>query len=263
MRWSASNCSPRASTPPTPNGSSAPRRGARILRHVRDADVGRHDRAGRVRRGRGRGPGPGCAGRRSVALAVLDAAGIPPEAAEPRQQDGDRIAAGAEVLRISAPLRELLGAERTMLAILTHLSGIATATRAWADALSGTGCAVRDTRKTLPGRPAPAREVRGALRRRPEPPHGPRRRRADQGQPRAGGLWYSAPAIAAVRAAAPVLADGGGMRDTLDQVREALIGPRGNPSCSTTWAWPSCAWPSPSRKPLPAGPARSQRRPAP
>ena len=46
---------------------------------------------------------------------------------------------------------ELLGAERTLLNFLTHLSGIATATRAWADALAGTGCAVRDTRKTTPG----------------------------------------------------------------------------------------------------------------
>jgi nicotinate-nucleotide pyrophosphorylase (carboxylating) len=86
-----------------------------------------------------------------VALAVLGAAGIPPESAEPRRADGDLIDAGTEVLRIDAPLRELLGAERTLLNFLTHLSGVATATRAWADALSGTGCAVRDTRKTTPG----------------------------------------------------------------------------------------------------------------
>jgi nicotinate-nucleotide pyrophosphorylase (carboxylating) len=94
---------------------------------------------------------PGVLAGVPVALAVLDAAGIPPRAAEPMRADGDRIAEGAEVLRIRAPLRELLGAERTLLNFLTHLSGIATATRAWADALSGTGCAVRDTRKTIPG----------------------------------------------------------------------------------------------------------------
>ena len=94
---------------------------------------------------------PGVLAGLPVALAVLDAAGVPPEAAEPRHADGDRIAAGAEVLRIRSDLRELLGAERTLLNVLTHLSGIATATRAWADALSGTGCAVRDTRKTIPG----------------------------------------------------------------------------------------------------------------
>jgi nicotinate-nucleotide pyrophosphorylase (carboxylating) len=52
---------------------------------------------------------------------------------------------------IRAPLRELLGAERTLLNFLTHLSGIATATRAWVDALDGTGASVRDTRKTIPG----------------------------------------------------------------------------------------------------------------
>ena len=94
---------------------------------------------------------PGVLAGLPVALAVLDVAGVPPEAAEPRHADGDRIAAGAEVLRIRSGLRELLGAERTLLNVLTHLSGIATATRAWADALSGTGCAVRDTRKTTPG----------------------------------------------------------------------------------------------------------------
>ena len=94
---------------------------------------------------------PGVLAGLPVALAVLDAAGVPPEAAEPPHADGDRVAAGAEVLRIRSGLRELLGAERTLLNVLTHLSGIATATRAWADALSGTGCAVRDTRKTIPG----------------------------------------------------------------------------------------------------------------
>ncbi len=86
-----------------------------------------------------------------MALAVLDAAGIPTAAAEPLRTDGDLIGAGTEVLRINAPLRELLGAERTLLNFLTHLSGIATTTRTWVDAVSGTGCAVRDTRKTIPG----------------------------------------------------------------------------------------------------------------
>ena len=94
---------------------------------------------------------PGVLAGVPVALAVLDLAGLPPESAEPLRTDGDRIDAGTEVLRIHAPLRELLGAERTLLNFLTHLSGIATATRAWVDAVSGTGCAVRDTRKTTPG----------------------------------------------------------------------------------------------------------------
>ena len=94
---------------------------------------------------------PGVLAGLPVALTVLDIAGIPPGSAEPLRGDGDRIDAGTEVLRIHAPLAELLGAERTLLNFLTHLSGIATATRAWVDAVSGTGCAVRDTRKTTPG----------------------------------------------------------------------------------------------------------------
>jgi len=94
---------------------------------------------------------PGALAGVPVALAVLDLAGLTPESAEPLRTDGDRIDAGTEVLRIHAPLRELLGAERTLLNFLTHLSGIATATRAWMDAVAGTGCAVRDTRKTTPG----------------------------------------------------------------------------------------------------------------
>ena len=97
---------------------------------------------------------PGVLAGLPVALAVLDAAGIPPAAvlgSGPVRADGDRLDPGTEVLRIDAPLRELLGAERTLLNFLTHLSGIATATRAWACALAGTGCRVRDTRKTTPG----------------------------------------------------------------------------------------------------------------
>ena len=65
--------------------------------------------------------------------------------------DGARIGAGEAVLRVSGPAPAVLGAERTMLNFLTHLSGVATATRAWADAIAGTGAAVRDTRKTTPG----------------------------------------------------------------------------------------------------------------
>src|ERR1700760_3988800 len=94
---------------------------------------------------------PGTLAGLPVALAVLELAGLPAEEAKLLAADGDRLAAGTEVLRIDAPLRELLGAERTLLNFLTHLSGVATATRAWADALAGTGCVVRDTRKTVPG----------------------------------------------------------------------------------------------------------------
>jgi nicotinate-nucleotide pyrophosphorylase (carboxylating) len=84
-----------------------------------------------------------------VALAVLDAAGA--GLGVQLSADGDRIAPGDAVLRVSGPAVAVLGVERTMLNLLTHLSGIATATRAWADAVAGTGAVIRDTRKTTPG----------------------------------------------------------------------------------------------------------------
>ena len=68
-----------------------------------------------------------------------------------RIADGTRVAKGTVVLTVVAPTRELLTAERTMLNLLCHLSGIATATARWVDAVEGTSCKIRDTRKTLPG----------------------------------------------------------------------------------------------------------------
>ena len=47
--------------------------------------------------------------------------------------------------------RLLLQGERTALNLLSHLSAIATATRAWAEALGDSTTKVRDTRKTTPG----------------------------------------------------------------------------------------------------------------
>ncbi|MCM6773246.1 carboxylating nicotinate-nucleotide diphosphorylase [Nocardia sp. CDC159] len=68
-----------------------------------------------------------------------------------RVGEGARVRAGDVVLGVVAPTRGLLVAERTMLNLVTHLSGIATATAAWVDAVSGTSCKIRDSRKTLPG----------------------------------------------------------------------------------------------------------------
>ena len=94
---------------------------------------------------------PGVLAGLPVAMAVLDAAGFAPGAVQPLRADGDRVGPGTAVLRIHGPLREMLGAERTLLNFLTHLSGIATVTRAWVDELAGTGAVLRDTRKTTPG----------------------------------------------------------------------------------------------------------------
>lgn len=66
-------------------------------------------------------------------------------------RDGERVAPGTRLARITGPTRCLLVAERTALNLLCHLSGVATLTRRWADALEGTTARVRDTRKTTPG----------------------------------------------------------------------------------------------------------------
>jgi nicotinate-nucleotide pyrophosphorylase (carboxylating) len=162
---------------------------------------------------------PGVLAGLPVALAVLDAAGLPPEAAQPRRADGDRIGEGSQVLRIAAPLRDLLGAERTLLNFLTHLSGVATATRAWADALAGTGCAVRDTRKTTPGlRQLEKYAVRCGGGQNHRMGLGDAALIKDNHVVAAGGV---AAAIAAVRAAAPAVPLEVEC-DTLAQVREAL-----------------------------------------
>ena len=90
-------------------------------------------------------------GGRGVSGTALAANGERGVSARALVADGERIGAGDAVLRVSGPAPAVLGAERTLLNFLTHLSGIATATRAWADAIEGTGAAVRDTRKTTPG----------------------------------------------------------------------------------------------------------------
>ncbi len=65
--------------------------------------------------------------------------------------DGTTVTTGTTVAEVTAPTLLLLTAERTALNLLCHLSGVATATRRWADALGGTSAVVRDTRKTTPG----------------------------------------------------------------------------------------------------------------
>ncbi|HEX6336224.1 MAG TPA: carboxylating nicotinate-nucleotide diphosphorylase [Jiangellaceae bacterium] len=64
--------------------------------------------------------------------------------------DGARVRRGDVLAAVTGPTRRLLLAERTALNLLCRLSGIATATRQWADALAGTRAVVRDTRKTTP-----------------------------------------------------------------------------------------------------------------
>ncbi|RII12476.1 Nicotinate-nucleotide pyrophosphorylase [carboxylating] [Streptomyces sp. YIM 130001] len=86
-----------------------------------------------------------------VAEAVLSVVCEEEFEVERHVEDGDRVAAGQPLLSVTTRTRDLLTGERSALNLLCRLSGIATATRAWADALEGTKAEVRDTRKTTPG----------------------------------------------------------------------------------------------------------------
>lgn len=95
---------------------------------------------------------PGVAAGVDIALLVLDEVlGADGYRVIDRVEDGARLEARSAILTVEAPTRGLLTAERTMLNLMCHLSGIATATAAWVDAVAGTHAKIRDTRKTLPG----------------------------------------------------------------------------------------------------------------
>ena len=74
-----------------------------------------------------------------------------PAAFRPEVADSAPVEAGAVIGHFAGPARVLLAAERTMLNLLGHLSGVATLTAAFVEAVAGTGAVVRDTRKTTPG----------------------------------------------------------------------------------------------------------------
>src|SRR6201997_5305431 len=95
---------------------------------------------------------PGVIAGVDIALLVLDEV-LGPDGyrVKERVEDGARLDAGGALVVVEAPTQGLLTAERTMLNLVCHLSGIATATAAWVDAVEGTTAKIRDTRKTLPG----------------------------------------------------------------------------------------------------------------
>lgn len=70
--------------------------------------------------------------------------------------EGQPLAADAELVSLTADARALLSAERAALNFVQLLSAVATRTRAYVEAIAGCspnprGCRVLDTRKTLPG----------------------------------------------------------------------------------------------------------------
>ena len=66
-------------------------------------------------------------------------------------RDGQKVAAGKMLLKISGSSRAILSAERVALNFVQRLSGVATATAQFADAVRGTRAKILDTRKTTPG----------------------------------------------------------------------------------------------------------------
>lgn len=68
----------------------------------------------------------------------------------PTAKDGEVIEKGREVAYIEGPGASVLVAERVALNFLSHLSGIATKTRAFVDKVKGTSAKILDTRKTTP-----------------------------------------------------------------------------------------------------------------
>ncbi len=66
-------------------------------------------------------------------------------------QDGDSVAAGTDLMRLSGNARAMLTAERSALNTVQHLSGIATMARQYVDAMDSKTCILLDTRKTIPG----------------------------------------------------------------------------------------------------------------
>ena len=83
-------------------------------------------------------------------VALVLAIAVPEAQAQRLAADGDRVVAGQVLLRATGPTRGLLTAERTLLNLACHLSGVATLTARWVEAVSASGATVRDTRKTTP-----------------------------------------------------------------------------------------------------------------
>ncbi len=65
--------------------------------------------------------------------------------------EGARVPAGSDLMRLSGNARAMLTAERSALNTAQHLSGIATLTRQYVDAMDHAKAVLLDTRKTIPG----------------------------------------------------------------------------------------------------------------
>ena len=67
------------------------------------------------------------------------------------KNDGDEVGPKTKIAELVGPMRSLLTAERTALNLIQRTSGIATLSRAAAQAVAGSNLKILDTRKTTPG----------------------------------------------------------------------------------------------------------------
>jgi nicotinate-nucleotide pyrophosphorylase (carboxylating) len=95
--------------------------------------------------------------RKSGAIAGLTVAAVALALVDPALKfdveipDGSIVRPGGTLATVSGSARSILTAERVALNFLGHLSGVATATRALAEAVKGTKARIVCTRKTTPG----------------------------------------------------------------------------------------------------------------
>ena len=95
-------------------------------------------------RAEGRLAGLDCA---RLAIAAMD----PAARFQTNRGDGDDIAVGEVIARVSGDARAILSSERVALNLLSRLCGVATLTRAYVRAVEGTKARIVCTRKTTPG----------------------------------------------------------------------------------------------------------------
>ena len=82
-----------------------------------------------------------------LAIAAMD----PMARFETNRGDGDDIAVGEVIARVSGDARAILSSERVALNLLSRLCGVATLTRAYVRTVAGTKARIVCTRKTTPG----------------------------------------------------------------------------------------------------------------
>jgi nicotinate-nucleotide pyrophosphorylase (carboxylating) len=164
--------------------------------------------------------------RQEIVVAGIDVAAavfrrrVPDCQFEKKVSDGQTIAKGTLMARVTGQARGLLTAERTALNLLQHMSAIATVTADYVARIKGTKATLIDTRKTTPG-------LR-ALEKHAVQLGGGRNHRLDL----SSGVMIKdnhisvcgsiAAAVKRVKAAVPVLTKVEVECDRVDQVREAL-----------------------------------------